>query len=277
MQKIMIIGDHDFPRPDTISQIDRITFRTEEDDTSIPITSEAITQLLNIYDHIILQLPVDTQDQFIQGERTSLNQFITSLFLIVAKETNTNLHIQTNDDFTQISGISPLLLLEQNDSTFVSLSRKTYLASRHTVTSVQKWQTNVIHQADEVAYQYYSWLQPFTKKIIRIEQVRNGVHFKITGFPVPLLILQKVTPQLSPLMSEWNMKGGLLNKVSKKKKASEGRLWFIVSEQHQPPIVFSALTHFRPALPWPIYKLTQGLIHPFVMNQFSKQHMNKTD
>lgn len=268
LNKTLIIGNHASPNNKIITQAERLVFHTKIS-KSIPITTQAILSLTKDFDEIVIQHPLYTNDQLIQGGRLIVNEFVYNLFRMVAIETNIKLYIQTGNE---------LLLI--NKETFTSLhdlkkfsQHSSFAPSKHTVTSVQKWQTTSFHQANDLAYEYYSWIGSFTKKVIKVDIKKDEAYFRLFSLPYPLLVLKKV-PQISTNISEWEIKSGILNKKLKKKKAPLGRLWFIVNDDQCPSTIYSALTHFKPALPWPIYRLTQSILHPFVMNQFKKHHID---
>lgn len=261
MNKTLIIGNRSCP---VTLQADRIIFHPDISN-GIPITTEAIVTLMNTFDKIIIQLPIYINDDLVQGDCTIVNGFILHLFRIVAKEKNTKFYIQTKNDLSLMNKDSITSALAINASSMPA----NVASSRHSVTSVQKWETTLFYQADELAYTYYSWLSPFTKKLIKVDIQKDEARFRIGNVPYPLLVLKKV-PQVSTNISEWEIKSGMLNKTTKKEKGPLGRLWFIVNDEQKPFITYSSLTHFKPALPWLIYRLTQSILHPFVMNQFKK-------
>ncbi|PYZ95252.1 hypothetical protein CR194_06990 [Salipaludibacillus keqinensis] len=273
MTNVLIIGEKSTPsiyiesEPDVV--VNSLHFHAHDLDNGIPISLKGIYHLMKLYDAIILQKPVYTNDSLLQGSQKTINQFMIDLFLTVAKRTNTALSIHSNDTLEHLhqgSLTNPVSFVHSDNDKFeVAIQR-----SKHTVTSVQCWDTYGSIEADDWAYHYFSWLSSFTKKLIKVKIKGQEAHFHLRGIPFPLLVLEKTNVTEQMYISEWIIKRGVLNKTDKQ-KAPVGRLWFVLSSDPSKKTIATALTHFRPRLPWTIYKFTQGVLHPYVMNQFKKQ------
>ncbi|MCD8509516.1 MAG: hypothetical protein LRY73_06280 [Bacillus sp. (in: Bacteria)] len=109
------------------------------------------------------------------------------------------------------------------------------------------------------------------KKLIAIKAEGEKYPFRIIGLASPLLVLQKQMT-FHHHIGEYAINGGWLNKESGLSEGT-GRFWFVVSPDEK--YLYTALIHFKPRLPWPLYSLTQAPIHEFVMERFARQFQNR--
>ncbi|SDN31818.1 hypothetical protein [Alkalicoccus daliensis] len=204
------------------------------------ITPAAIKKVCEMYDTVILLLPLSTNDAFQQGKPEVQQAFILELFRHWAA-----IHRTT-------------LILEENKQ--LTIDKK---AGRH-VTSVQAWHEKSVSPAEDIARSYFRFLPRWTKKVIRVSY--NNDKVKLILLRVPLIELAKDTSARMPAaVSSWIVSGGLL---VKKSNHSKGRLWFVRSSV-KPGLTYAAITHFKPAVPWLLYVYSQALIHKLVMNHFA--------
>ncbi|RPE87804.1 hypothetical protein [Salisediminibacterium halotolerans] len=133
------------------------------------------------------------------------------------------------------------------------------------VLSVQYKERNRHDPADRQMYQYFSWLDRVMKGIIRVYNSENEAVFFLFN-KVCLLRFKKDFG--SETLCCWTICGGLLNK-ERNAVRPHGRFWIAASKAPSGRQgIYTALTDFQPALPWKLYVLTQGAVHPFVMNRF---------
>lgn len=211
------------------------------------LTPASIKRICENYDTVMLSLPLSTNDAFQQGNEEIQQAFILELFQHWAAK-------------------HPVTLLLKKGRTAFSDKK----AVRH-VTSVQAWYDNAETPALDIAQSYFLFLPDWTRKIIKVQALQNKA--VISFLKIPLLVLKKDEPADLPLtISSWLICGGLL--VSKN-TCPKGRLWFVKSG-HKPGLTYSAITHFRPAIPWILYVHTQARIHQFVMQKFADTRLKIT-
>ncbi|MBU9712362.1 hypothetical protein [Evansella tamaricis] len=228
------------------------TGEQEDDDTTLPIHWETISHLFKNYDQILLLGCLPTNDKMLQGNGGDLREMIIHLFSIGS-----------------IFYKKEVVMLQDgyNDRELNFLKEKRKLPhvrkTKGTVTSIQKIETRKQQSSIEWVNDYVAFLRSLTKGIIQVEQKDHLYFFKVMGLPSPLLTLERITDSASPNMVEISIRGGILNKERFHQKPL-GRFWFVLTETH----LFTALVHFKPSLPWIIYRLSQGWIHHMVMERF---------
>jgi uncharacterized protein YbjT (DUF2867 family) len=144
--------------------------------------------------------------------------------------------------------------------------RKSALSQVNTVRSIQRLPQLEGKNAEWTASEYFRWLPKYFSPIIRVEEKGEGCWvFRITGINRPLLILKFSPERSTPDRQLFYIRGGLL---VKKDQPANSRLEFHdVLKGH---FVFAAIHDFVPALPWPLYKWSQALVHLRVMKSFNR-------
>ncbi|MCR6110963.1 hypothetical protein HXA35_11515 [Bacillus sp. A301a_S52] len=242
-----------------------IKLNLKKEKHSLPLTSYHITQLFNTYSHVILQEKLSTTDRWVQGSSHDLHTLIVQVFTILANERNSSLKIEKQPELSSFK-TTPKSSLFCHYGDRYPLRNKTL---HNSVSSVQRWQTVQQLNAHTVAYMYFRWLNTFVKPLLIVTVDDKCATFHLKGISTPLLHLEKVTGLTTQKISEWQITGGLLNK-EKDTLNITGRLWFVVADEAGETTIWTALTHFQPSLPWYLYKYTQGLLHPWVMNRFAQ-------
>ncbi|WP_078576573.1 hypothetical protein [Salipaludibacillus agaradhaerens] len=232
---------------------------------NLPLTSFHITQLFDTYSQVILQERLSTTDRLMQGSSHDLHALIIQLFTIIAIERDRSISIEKQSEIPPFNTTSKRPLLCRY-STLDPLRNKTV---ENSVSSVQRWKTTKQLNAHTIAYMYFRWLNTFVKPLLTVTFDEKCATFHLKGVSTPLLHLEKVPDLTTQKISEWKLTGGLLNKEKNTLNAT-GRLWFVVAYDAGQTTIWTALTHFQPSLPWYLYKYTQGLLHPWVMNRFAK-------
>ncbi|HLE01715.1 MAG TPA: NAD-dependent epimerase/dehydratase family protein [Bdellovibrionota bacterium] len=141
--------------------------------------------------------------------------------------------------------------------------------SSFSVRSVQRFQVPEGKNAEWVAREYLTWLPKWMNILLAIEERENEL-FRISFRPVrrlPLLILQRSPNRSWPDRQLFYVKGGLLSKTE-----GRGRLEF--RKVLDGEAVLAAIHDYRPALAWPVYKVSQAKLHLIIMRSF-KRHLEK--
>ncbi|MCE7791202.1 hypothetical protein K8O68_02060 [Salipaludibacillus sp. CUR1] len=268
MEKLIIVGSGLWQGFEVIpgGQADLLA---STDSGTYSVSLNNLTAITTAYEHIVLDYPVMTGDELVQGNMDTFNSMLTRLLKIISAHHYKNLYIYKYNRLHLLYEGEPPPLEGLNLKKFKQQPKLSAMPGRR-VTSVQCWTSGYKGAADDWADTYYEWLNKFTKGMVRVERKEEKALFKVPGVPSPLLILKRKYPLLSKEISEWAITGGLLN-GEKKETDPQGRLWFITCSNGSTQTVWTALTHFKPALPWFFYKKTQGLIHPWVMNTFGKR------
>ncbi|MDG5789929.1 hypothetical protein QA612_20950 [Evansella sp. AB-P1] len=229
---------------------------------TIPCNWTTISSLFHSYDQIILHEPLLSNDQMVQGIEKHVSECIRIIFQRSSILLNKPLY------YLRDGTIIPL----HNEDPSTKISKHNFQSStsnlKHAVTSVQKIYLSSDIEMKALVLQYFQWLHHFTKKMIVVKKSYSSYSFHVLGIKQPLLILE-YNKQLENHhdIAELVIKGGFLNKEAKKQEPV-GRFWFVRSLHNNN--VYTCLVHFKPALPWYIYRMTQGWIHGRVMNQFTK-------
>lgn len=135
------------------------------------------------------------------------------------------------------------------------------------VRSVQRLPLPAGKDARWVAAEYMAWLPTLFRRILRVEVDATGdCRFLLLGIRTPLLELQYAPDRSSPELSLFFIAGGLL--LRRGEALRRGTLEFRVVEGGR--YVIAAIHDFRPALPWPIYRRSQALVHLAVMRAFGR-------
>jgi uncharacterized protein YbjT (DUF2867 family) len=134
------------------------------------------------------------------------------------------------------------------------------------VRSVQRLPLPPGKDARWVAATYLAWLPTLFRRLIRAEIDPSGdCRFLLFGIRKPLLDLKYAPERSSPELALFSIAGGLL---VRRHGGNHGTLEFRVVEGGR--YVIAAIHDYRPALPWPIYRRTQALVHLAVMRLFGR-------
>ncbi|MDQ0255831.1 hypothetical protein J2S74_003213 [Evansella vedderi] len=270
MKKIVIVSSKDrnavyAQLPKHLRSIPFVPFNlgpSGGDSESSPFSWDSISNLFMSYDHIIIFYPLYSNDQLHQGKEKHLWELLLLLFWKGALTYRKTLSLYKNKSIIPLEGSFPLdtefWTEQKEDLTKAGKSLKS-------VTSIQKIPISKDYSAEKWASIYFRWLHTFTKKVITIKDYGSVFPFRVVGAPPPLLVLKKNDSIKEKDICEFVIQGGFLNKESSSEKPL-GRFWFVVSPDKK--FLYTALIHFKPALPWFVYLLSQGWIHGLVMKRF---------
>jgi uncharacterized protein YbjT (DUF2867 family) len=132
-----------------------------------------------------------------------------------------------------------------------------------TVRSVQRLPRVSGHDARWIADEYLRWLPRFLRSLLRAEARGHRVEFTLFFLRAPLLILEFVEEAADPDRAKLHVVGGLLTR-------STTTAWLEFRQVDHRAYTLSALHEFVPALPWPLYRLTQAPVHAWVMAAFGR-------
>lgn len=132
------------------------------------------------------------------------------------------------------------------------------------VWSVQRFERPANASAEALARAYFEWL-PSATPLTRVEHIERT--WRVMALGVPVLVLRHSPGRSEPDCYVLEVVGGAL--VS----APRGRFEFRVLRDGS---VAVALIDFSPALPWPVYRVTQAMAHARVMRSFGKALEAKT-
>jgi hypothetical protein len=124
--------------------------------------------------------------------------------------------------------------------------------------------------AEWVASEYLRWLPLQFGTLIRVTVEGNFCVFSLIFRRIRLLVLEKSVERSTPDRVLLYIRGGFL--ASSKMK--RGRLEF--REALGGTVILAAIHEYIPALPWPIYRFTQALVHLWVMKRFDR-HLEAVD
>jgi uncharacterized protein YbjT (DUF2867 family) len=134
------------------------------------------------------------------------------------------------------------------------------------VRSVQRLPLPASMHAQDVAREYMKWLPRFLFPIFFVTVSGDEVVFSIIHPKIKMLVLYYSSDRSSDDRSLFYVRGGLLARPSQK-----GRLEFRETLDRQ--YIITAIHDFEPSLPWSIYRLTQALVHLWVMYSFGRHLM----
>ncbi len=139
---------------------------------------------------------------------------------------------------------------------------------RNTVRSVQRLPNPKSRSAIWVARRYQSWLPRFFRYLIQVRQEGETSIFKLGK--LELLRLQFIKDRSDKNRQLFFITGGLLVK-----RKDYGWLEFrsILDGRY----TIAAIHEYVPTLPWPIYLVSQSVVHLWVMRQFSKYLSKQLD
>lgn len=140
--------------------------------------------------------------------------------------------------------------------------------SGNTVHSVQCFRLPAGRDAAWVGEEYMKWLPKELYPFVQVRKKEGGVfHFCAALLPAPLLVLMYSEADSMPGCEVYRITGGILANRKETEKYT-GRLEFreIVGTGE----IITAIHHFVPRLPWPLYRLTQAIVHLWVMERFGR-------
>ncbi len=132
------------------------------------------------------------------------------------------------------------------------------------VWSVQRFERPANASAEALARAYFEWL-PSASPLTRVEHIERT--WRVMALGVPVLMLQHSPGRSEPDCYVLEVVGGALASCAR------GRFEFRVLRDGS---VAVALIDFAPALPWPVYRVTQAMAHARVMRAFGKALESKT-
>lgn len=135
------------------------------------------------------------------------------------------------------------------------------------VRSVQRMALPSGFSANDVAQDYFSWLPLFLRPFLKVVCHGSLREYRIRMLDLVLIQLELQESESTGSRSFYTINGGLLVRTP-----SQGRFEFRESPKRD--FVIAALHNYQPALPWPIYRWTQAIIHSVVMRRFA-HHLNK--
>lgn len=141
--------------------------------------------------------------------------------------------------------------------------QRQYDASR-TVRSVQRLPLPAGSDARWVARRYPVWLKRFLRPFLKVDLERSGrTRIGLRFMERALLELTFAESRSAADRQLFYITGGLLAR-------SKGRDRLEFRETPDGASILAAIHDFEPALPWPIYNLTQARAHLFVMHSFAR-------
>jgi uncharacterized protein YbjT (DUF2867 family) len=146
---------------------------------------------------------------------------------------------------------------------------KQKVSHEKSVRSIQRLVGLPMHNAQWIVEEYMNWLPKFLPYLLRVERLsdKKTIQFYISLLPWPVLVLRYVHGEFEDDRQKFHIVGGLLTKTT-----DTGWLEFrqVINKKY----TLSAIHEFVPALPWPIYRVTQALIHKITMSAFDR-HLKK--
>lgn len=129
------------------------------------------------------------------------------------------------------------------------------------VRSIQRMMLPEGKNAKWVAEHYISWLPTILLPFLQVLQDKDSCEYRLRFLNIKLLGLKKDQRVSTSDRQLFHVTDGKLVGTENK-----GRFEF--RESHDKKFLVVALHKFRPSLPWTVYRLTQALIHKWVMKRF---------
>lgn len=129
------------------------------------------------------------------------------------------------------------------------------------ITSIQRLQNPTHLNAKDIATLYTDWLPSWLSWLIRIKKTPDGFSYHSRGIEQALIRLQRVDAECESSREVFAIKGGILAEAP-----YQGTFEFRTYGSS----CFVILNDFSPALPWPLYRLTQNPFHLLVVGLFSR-------
>lgn len=133
----------------------------------------------------------------------------------------------------------------------------------HLVRSVQRLRLPSGMDATQIGKLYFEWLPKKLAPFINVRIDGDLCYFNFLFIKKSLLTIERSNRRSDVNRQLFYIKGGLLVRTT-----GRGRLEF--RETYNNKEILAAIHDFDPALPWPIYKYTQAIVHLFVMSSFHK-------
>lgn len=144
----------------------------------------------------------------------------------------------------------------------------TSIKNLNEVRSIQRLPLPVGESAEQVADRYLKWLPHFLRPFLVVRKNGDCSEYQLRGFKIRLLSLEKDHELSTKDRQLFRVTSGLL-------VASGNRGRFEFRESYNGEFLIVALHNFHPALPWPIYRFSQAIVHQFVVKRFAK-HLGET-
>ncbi|PRO64443.1 hypothetical protein [Alkalicoccus urumqiensis] len=206
----------------------------------VRLTPASLEHLFTKYTRVTLVIPGSTSDEVQQGTLSARDAFLYELLTVWADACQCEFQMMTASDSTQTM-------------------------SSGCVTSVQTWLAGSGPDIHKTARSYFSFLTLFSKGLIQTKRSKTTVTITLLGLP---LIELKEEKNLPASLSCWAVTGGIL---TSKEKRSRGKFWFIKSTIY-PELYYAGLTHYRPRLPFRLYKWTQSILHAWTVKRFAARY-----
>lgn len=138
------------------------------------------------------------------------------------------------------------------------------------VRSIQRLTGIPMHNSRWIVDEYMDWLPRFLPFLIRIRRStdRNTISLFLFFLPFPLLILKYAPGGFEDDRQQFDIVGGMLTKTT-----NTG--WLEFRQVSGKQYTLAAIHGFIPALPWPIYRMTQAILHKLTMSAFDRHLKTK--
>ncbi len=163
---------------------------------------------------------------------------------------------------TTMAKISPAAAAEASKP---AAYRSAPIAAMTGVRSVQRIPLPAGRDAEWAAHEYMRWLPTGVSPLLRVEvdEARTCSFFLGKRSKKPLLVLSFARDRSASDRQLFYVTGGRLAKPTKR-----GRLEFRVTPDGEH--LLTAIHEFVPRLPWWLYRITQAIVHRWVMHRFGK-------
>ncbi len=136
------------------------------------------------------------------------------------------------------------------------------------VRSIQRMLLSKVVPIQEIAAEYLAWLPRFLFPFIKVKIQDSQVCFCLLSQKIILLQLQRDKEQSNEISQVFQIEKGLL-------VARDNKGWLEFRKISDGKTIIAAIHRFIPALPWFIYRVTQAMIHWWVMKSFEKHLQRK--
>jgi len=192
--------------------------------------------------------------QHVSSKNNNPNLYI----LNTGKLHNANFEHTFNSQKVKVVDVTSSNLIDNLNSTvqfFKNKSKKVY--------SFQYLTLQKLTNARQLVNKYEDYLKKTSFELIQVDQTATTFDIRLKGLSYPLIKLEKV--YCSPTQFILKVTGGLLVNTKQDNKAT---FEFRITRNHLSCV--TALCHFKPALPWWLYLISQAQIHKWVMVHFTK-------
>lgn len=196
--------------------------------------------------------PIPTA-QLDQGDVVAYQRLIRENFISAAKK------------FPSLEIIYPQIVDNQSQ---IEHYKKPLKIKNHLVRSIQFYKFPIKQNARWYFEDYIHWLPCLLFPFLKIRSESGMVIFSLIFKKLQLLKLQRNQFISSEDCEIYSIKGGILAKFSE-----NARFEFRIT--HAKDGLITALHEFKPALPWPIYRISQALIHSLVMKAYGRHLKNR--